>query len=248
MTQDTIITIVAGFLKLPSESVTPATPIDRTAVSSSILLHRMYAKLNAEGIAVRDYQQIKTVGDLLQRAGFSPPGAVRDLVIETPVQTRPVPVNGNANPGFSAGLDIEQVSALPRTDDFREAEFYNNNFTPAEIAHCILQPDPYASFAGIFAVKEAIVKADNTLRSHSFNEISITYSPEGKPLFQDWAISISHTGDTAAAVAIPPIGIQAPSTPLMAPVQRAEARFPVIAWLLVALSVLLSLTSLFFRH
>lgn len=246
LTQEKVIEIVAGFLKVPVESVSTATVIDRSAVSSSILLHRMYAKLHAEGISVSDYQQIKTVSHLLQKAGLA---GNSTGVTTTPVAAVPqfVGSNHSTDNGHAVhiGLDIEQIAALPRTDDFREEAFYTTNFSPEEIARCILQPDPYASFAGLFAAKEAIVKADNTFRAASFSQILISHTPDGKPVFRDWAISITHSADTAAAVAIPPIPAPAParvSEPAPTP------GFPTLAWVLVLLSILLSLTSLFYRH
>jgi holo-[acyl-carrier-protein] synthase len=104
------------------------------------------------------------------------------------------------------GVDIEEVAALPRTSDFRKDEFYRMNFTSGEIAYCILQPDPYSSFAGLFAAKEAIVKAGGFDRSRSFNGMEIDHTPEGKPQYPGYGISISHAGGMAVAVAATPAG------------------------------------------
>jgi phosphopantetheine--protein transferase-like protein len=100
------------------------------------------------------------------------------------------------------GIDIEDISAMPRTNDFREAEFYKMNFASSEIAYCILQTDPYASFAGLFAVKEAIVKANNRYAKMNFNSIIVNHSMEGKPIHDSFQISISHAKDVAVAVAV----------------------------------------------
>ena len=99
------------------------------------------------------------------------------------------------------GIDIEEIAALPQTTDFRKEEFYKMNFTPGEMAYCILQPDPYSSFAGLFAAKEAMVKADGANRNKTFNTLEIDHSPEGKPLHPDYSLSISHAGGMALAVA-----------------------------------------------
>jgi 4'-phosphopantetheinyl transferase EntD len=94
------------------------------------------------------------------------------------------------------------------------------NFTPQEIAYCILQAEPYSSFAGLFAAKEALVKADASLRERAFHQIGIGHSPEGRPVYPGYTLSIAHANGTAVAVAarggngfvIPPLTAPAPST------------------------------------
>jgi phosphopantetheinyl transferase (holo-ACP synthase) len=91
---------------------------------------------------------------------------------------------------------------MPSVNDFREDEFYVMNFTPAEISYAILQPDPLATFAGLFAAKEAIVKSDNTIKNKAFNSIFIDHLPSGKPIYPGFSISISHTPTLAMASAV----------------------------------------------
>jgi phosphopantetheine--protein transferase-like protein len=107
---------------------------------------------------------------------------------------------GMGAPGI--GIDIEEIAALPRATDFRREGFYTQNFTAGEIAYCILQADPYSSLTGLFAVKEAIVKADGQYRGRPFNTIEIGHSAEGKPEFPGFGLSISHAGGMAVAVAV----------------------------------------------
>jgi len=56
---------------------------------------------------------------------------------------------------------------------------YTMNFTPSEIAYCILQSTRMLSFAGLFQPKEAIVRLTKK-SSRSFNTIGITHGPEGQ--------------------------------------------------------------------
>jgi len=190
--------IVSVFIKLPADQIGAGTPIGRSALQSSILLHRMYARLAEEGVRVENYADIKVFGDLLQQQGNSagndpqPPGVMAPLSTNTGITATP-----------AIGIDIEEVAALPKTTDFRKAEFYTMNYTPAEIAYCILQPDPYSSFAGLFAAKEAIIKADGRYRPRTFNTLEICHSAEGAPLHPGFGLSISHANGMAAAVAIP---------------------------------------------
>ncbi|MGC5346461.1 holo-ACP synthase [Streptomyces sp. DT24] len=92
-------------------------------------------------------------------------------------------------------------------------------FTVGERAHCDSRPDPYASLAGLFAAKEAFVKALSSLGgapAHTFPEAEVVHGPAGQPRFRlhgrigEWCrrrdarveLSISHTGDLAGAVVV----------------------------------------------
>jgi phosphopantetheinyl transferase (holo-ACP synthase) len=237
--------IVSGFIKLPAGEIGPGTPIDRSALQSSILVHRMYARLAEEGIVVENYAAIKLFGDLLRSSGVAAGSSETGLRQEAgpAANIRANGVGGDALPGI--GLDIEEIAALPRAADFRKETFYTLNFTPAEIAYCILQADPYASLTGLFAAKEAIVKADGQYRSHPFHTLGISHSTEGKPIFPGFGLSISHAGGMAVAVAV-----RSGAGPLQQPVSPAQSPIPAgrkpgfaawIAWmsLLLALAALL---------
>jgi phosphopantetheine--protein transferase-like protein len=203
--------IVSVFTKIPVDQIGPSTPIGRSAMQSSILLHRMYARLSEEGLVVDNYGNIRTFADLLQYR----PGVVDVENRQTDLSGGSLPPDVPARRNFSVpagvdtisavgiGIDIEEVAALPITDDFRKEEFYKMNFTAAEIAYCILQPDPYASFTGLFAVKEAIIKSDGRYRNKIFNSVEISHSSEGKPEHPGYNLSISHAGKMAVAVAVP---------------------------------------------
>lgn len=189
--------IISKYTKIPADQLQPQTLIDRSAVASSIILHRMYAQLAAEGFAAANYADIKTYGQLLS-------------VLNNTGSSASVQVAANAatyQPNIdsvtaSVGIDIEPISSMPPANDYREDAFYTMNFSPAEIAYCILQTNPAASFAGLFAAKEAIIKADNSYQHHNFNTIIIDHLPGGKPIHPGFEISISHTGDLAVAVAV----------------------------------------------
>ena len=231
--------IVSTFTKIPVSDIGPGTPMDRRAVKSSILLHRMYAKLAEEGVVIENYTAIKTFSDLLGDAGKG--NSATAAAYLQPAAERAV-ATGSPAPG-GIGIDVEELSSLPRTHDFRKEEFYTMNFTPSEMAYCILQPDPYASFAGLFSAKEAIVKADGGLRSRPFNAIGITHSPEGVPLYPGFHLSISHAGSVAVAVAVPVRMEEAekPVVPQGSPAGRGGASMwlGVLALLLSVLAIIL---------
>jgi phosphopantetheine--protein transferase-like protein len=186
--------IVSTYIKVPAGRISESTPIGRAALQSSILLHRMYARLGEEGVVVSDYAGIKVFGDLMRRQG-----AASDSLVSYPVMDS---YKGDPAAAPGIGIDIEEVTALPRVADLRKEAFFTQNFTPGEIAYCILQADPYTSLAGLFAVKEAIVKADGQYRNRPFHTMEIGHTEEGRPEFPGFGLSISHAGGMAVAVAV----------------------------------------------
>lgn len=229
--EEQVRSIVAGFLKRAPEEINAGTAIDRTALGSSIVLHRMYGKLAEIGAQPGDYSAIATFGQLLSQLN----GGAVAIADASPPVAAPVSYSNTSN-GSSIGVDIQDVAALPKADDFREDSFYTANFSAEEISYCILQNDPYASFAGLFAAKEAIVKADNRLRSLQFNRIVITRDDNGKPLYSGIQLSVSHTKDNAVAAAVK---IDIPSPPPPQTVSAKQSRNG-----MAAVAVLLSLISL----
>ena len=262
--EDRIRDIVATFLKIPAAGIGPDTRVDRPALQSSILLHRMYARLEEQGFRFDNYAGIKVFGDLLRQQQIAgqpasepgaaittgkPPsaGAVGTAPV-TPVQRLSadagapvIPVQHLSADAGLIGIDIQDIQALPRTDDFRKESFYRMNFTPAEISYCILQPDPYASFAGLFAAKEAVIKADASRRSMPFNSLEISHTGEGAPVTPDFRLSISHAGGFAVAVAVSEhtllTGAYTAQPALAAPPARTgNGNYP--AWLALLLALL----------
>lgn len=192
--------IVAQYCKIPWEEISPTTRIDKSAIGNSILLHRMYGKLAEEGVHISDYSQIQTFADLIiLTSGKAANFIITDNFSNSTFSNK---IYSQVPQKHGIGIDLEQVSALPSAVDFREDPFYHSNFTDKEISHCILQKDPYSSFAGLFAAKEAILKANNYYHGKAFNSIEIDHTPEGKPYFANAEISISHTADLAVAVVI----------------------------------------------
>lgn len=241
--EDKIKNILSPFVRVPAEQITYETVIDRTSVSSSITLHRMYAKLAEEGIAVPDYWNIKTYGRLLERINHNGDvNAASSTEHPVAINFTNIPI-GNGTLAPAVGIDIEDIDAMPRATDFREDEFYKMNFSPNEIAYCILQPNPYASFAGLFAAKEAIVKANNSNRNKPFNSIVIDHDQEGKPGYPGFNLSVSHTNKVVVAVALQ-MGVAGSVNKTVTQVAPQQSGLTGTARLLMIISVLISLTAL----
>lgn len=196
--EDRIRGIISLFVKIPASEIVDSTVIDRSAVGNSIMLHRMYARLAEAGLEVKDYSDIANYGQLMQRikglplglGSWQEEGFTREYWVD------------KQGEGLSVGIDIENISSLPTTDDFREHAFYKSNFSQEEIAYCICQSNPYASFAGLFAAKESIIKANLKYRGRPFNMINIDHNENGKPIINGFQVSISHTDLVAVAIAV----------------------------------------------
>ena len=103
-----------------------------------------------------------------------------------------------SNRNISVGIDIQLIKNMPISNDPWEDQFYLDNFNKNEIAHCLKKKNIYESFAGIYALKEAVYKIDQTDKK----EVNITFSKNGKPLNDKYSVSISHDQAYAIAVAV----------------------------------------------
>ncbi|MCE9626015.1 MAG: holo-ACP synthase [Deltaproteobacteria bacterium] len=124
---------------------------------------------------------------------------------------------------FGLGVDIQRISDI----NYENSNFLERNFTPAEITYCRAAPDVAASFAGRWAAKEAVVKAKMNLFPEGGNstkggaapliDIEILPGESGAPIVVQHGhpaetslklgisrikVSISHSGDYAAAAAV----------------------------------------------
>jgi phosphopantetheine--protein transferase-like protein len=187
-----------------------------------------------------------TLGQLLNGA---PPLAETGEVGGVAPPTSRSPVGGDA---VKLGVDIETIDAMPKARDLRTDPFYADNFTEAEIAYCLERRDPRESLCGLWAAKEAIRKlsADGMVKTN-LKGIEISHASDGAPMHAGVALSISHAGGFAIAVAATAGAMPAPATlPTRAdlalsevlsasPVQAAPSRFPGLAALAVAVLALI---------
>lgn len=205
--------IVAPFLRCAPEEITAQTSLQQSVVGSSIRYHRMFAALESAVGRRLDRASIRTLSDLLAASpsntnGSSGTNGSSRAASDGSTQARRGPAAAQARlepvaaQALSVGIDIEAVSEMPEAFDYRAHEFYAATFTPREIAHCLLSDDVRASFAGRFAAKEAIVKADAGYAFKPFNAVEIEADDHGAPRFPGFSISISHAGGMAVAVAI----------------------------------------------
>tara|TARA_B100002003_G_scaffold244319_2_gene270154 strand:+ start:111 stop:773 length:663 start_codon:yes stop_codon:yes gene_type:complete len=102
---------------------------------------------------------------------------------------------------LAIGVDIQSISEfLPKEKINKSSEGLDAIFSKKEISYCENKKNPRQSLTGIFALKEAIFKANNSVGSN-FNEIEINLEL-GEPRFEGFSLSLSYSKDFAIAVAL----------------------------------------------
>jgi phosphopantetheine--protein transferase-like protein len=125
----------------------------------------------------------------------------------------PVPAAAPARDALAVGLDIESADNLPSAANPWSEPFYVDNFTRAEIAWCLRQPDPPMSFCGLWSAKEAALKCGQDFAGLRPIEIEILRDHRGRAMLRlllpspatgtaRWLLSISHAGRMAMAVCV----------------------------------------------
>lgn len=104
------------------------------------------------------------------------------------------------------GIDIVEIKRFKKFKNRNEA-FLKKVFTKNELDYCFSFRDSAPPLAGIFAAKEAVVKAASG--KASILDVEIRHHKNGQPKIftknksrKDILVSISHTKDLACAVAI----------------------------------------------
>jgi holo-[acyl-carrier protein] synthase len=107
---------------------------------------------------------------------------------------------------MNIGIDIVEVKRISKL--IKNGAFLKRVFTPGEIAYCSKRVNRAEHYGVRFAAKEAVWKALG-MSGISLKDISVKNLPNGKPEAlikgkkrKDIAISLSHTKDYAAAVAV----------------------------------------------
>ena len=115
---------------------------------------------------------------------------------------------------YGIGTDIIEISRI-ETSINRTKTFKEKVYTKNEIEHIEKKRNPYASYAGRFAAKEAVSKALGTgVRNFSLRDIEILNDELGKPniiLYNNlkdfmknfvFQVSISHSKEYAVSTVI----------------------------------------------
>jgi len=114
------------------------------------------------------------------------------------------------------GIDLIEIKRIKQAIERYGERFSSRVFTPWEIQYCLSKIDPNFSFAGRFAVKEAVFKAVGTgfAEGVKWTSVEVVNDPSGQPQVRlgqaiqkhigdkKIMISLSHTKEHAVAVAI----------------------------------------------
>lgn len=201
--------------KLTGEPVSPGQQI---AVSSTQRA-QIVAWLNNNGVQanMRDFKaNLLSVRQILSheqgaQAGLADDSPARQIATSRAQSIPPMrPVAKPQSGGIMAlaplglGIDLQALASMPMAIDYRSDRFYQANFSASEIAYCVQQGDPRQSFCGLWAAKEAVIKAGAATldKPGALASIEIGHCAEGAPSFPGCMLSISHEAGLAIAVCV----------------------------------------------
>ena len=115
--------------------------------------------------------------------------------------------NNVSPPSFcSVGIDLIFVKELfpEAPQDLKSDKSMSEIFSLQELAYAETKTDPLQTLAGIFALKEAVVKTGQVPEwlSANFRELEVLHDEKGIPSINGFAVSISHCNGLAIAMAI----------------------------------------------
>lgn len=116
----------------------------------------------------------------------------------------------------SVGIDLAEIKRIKKAIDRYGDRFLGRVFTPWEIQYCLSKINPTSSFAGRFAVKEAVFKAIGTgfAEGVKWTSVEVVNDRRGQPTVRlgrgivnhigqkKIVISLSHTKEYAVASAV----------------------------------------------
>lgn len=208
---------VADFFQVDPEKLTPEFPLNGPRFQGSLAKYTLEAAI-CRRVGVSKWPAVYDARTFRELRGeksndqsnwqSSSNGEEPDSVANDHSQQLPVRYAVAAG----VGVDMESVDNLPVADDYWKHDFYQSTFTKAEIAYCLLQENPRVHFAGKWCAKEAIKKHNLSLLKEPMGNIEITHSNNGVPVAHyvgnsgreilPCQLSISHTNDTAVAIAV----------------------------------------------
>ena len=126
---------------------------------------------------------------------------------------RPAPGAESGHGPLAIGLDLESADNLPWSGNPSSEAFYVENFTGAEIAWCLRQPDPRLSFCGLWCAKEAALKCGQEFAGLRPIDLEVLHDERGRPrlrlargsfraLASDCVASIGYAGRMGMAVCV----------------------------------------------
>jgi phosphopantetheinyl transferase (holo-ACP synthase) len=107
---------------------------------------------------------------------------------------------GLANTKSRVGIDIQSINEMfPLSTEIDYSQI-SSIYSIYEIDFSKSSNNPRATLAGLFSLKESLLKAGVT--PASYVEIEITHTADGAPIFYGYEVSISHSGDFVTSIAM----------------------------------------------
>jgi phosphopantetheine--protein transferase-like protein len=195
--------IVAVFFEISPDAMGEDFNLSTEQRQGSIARYALAAIVRREmGIQSRAIHSAKTYGEL--------ESALLNGEASAPQVIAHAPVTGPA--GAACGVDIELVENLPPADDYFSHEFYQDHFSPAEIAYCVAQESPAMHFAARWCAKEALKKCSPAHLEVDMNSIEVAHDAErgvilrslesGEAVELPYAVSLTHTHAMGAAIVV----------------------------------------------
>ena len=100
----------------------------------------------------------------------------------------------------SLGIDIQLVGEIFPEDETLDSVELEKFFTKYEIGHAKSSAHPKVSLAGLFSLKESLIKAGAVYDTYS--DLEITHDSFGAPIYYGFLVSISHSGNYVTSVAL----------------------------------------------
>ena len=98
------------------------------------------------------------------------------------------------------GNDIQLVAELFPEEESLDSLRLEKMFTKYEIAYAKATDNPKVTLAGLFSLKESLVKAGALYGTYL--DLEITHANNGAPIFYGFLVSISHSGNYTTSVAL----------------------------------------------
>ncbi len=107
---------------------------------------------------------------------------------------------------ITSGIDIIEVARIAKARDTFGEKFLNRVYAPHELKYALTKPSPTVHLAGLWAAKEAAIKALGAFAPKAMHDITISHLPSGAPNLNidiphcSLSLSISHTQHIATAI------------------------------------------------
>ncbi len=193
--------LVARILMIPPEQVVARTSL--SSLDNSLGEAKLRLGLKRLGLGIPGGLRPATFGELSSLLAAEPSPA-------SPVSAAMGGQSPLPAPGPRVGLDLQEINALPSTDDYWAHSFYAGSFAKSEIAYAIAKAEPRVHFAGFWSAKEALRKCDDRFLHVDPTETAVEHDARGRPSFT-WknsggvqrlphSLSISHSAGIAMAI------------------------------------------------